>query len=209
MSNRMSVAFVGGGGRWLVEAAKAETSDFWEAKWELGDRNDPDQPLPDVPTLKVWLKQQLQEISAFAYKYEYANFGKCFDRGIKALTESPSAAADGYKIFPDTYGSPAHHQLLNACRSAWVFGGMGSWNDVVFADDEVYAEYEELSDALFNLINLGLAVSATQILIQTPNHQTRLNDVNKGANRTTPTDSQPDIWRGPVRKVAHFNRSGV
>ncbi len=34
ISDRMSVEFVGGGGRWLIECLKPKESDFWEGRWE-------------------------------------------------------------------------------------------------------------------------------------------------------------------------------
>jgi len=39
LSDRMSAGFVGGGGRWLIEAWKGDSSDFWEAKWEVSNQN--------------------------------------------------------------------------------------------------------------------------------------------------------------------------
>lgn len=75
ISDRMSVGFVGGGGRWLIEAVKPSTSDFWEASWEVGDKDDPEQniwhvkygrilrnanqpeqPLPPIEEVKEQLK---------------------------------------------------------------------------------------------------------------------------------------------------------
>jgi hypothetical protein len=37
---------------------------------------------------------------------------------------------------------------------------MGSWNDMGFSDAEVHKQYEELSDELFDLINLALVVAS-------------------------------------------------
>ena len=88
------------------------------------------------------------------------NFGEYFDRGIKALTSPPSSTKKYYNIFPENYSSVEYHQLINACQSAWVFGGMGSWNDMGFNDNEVHKQYEELSDELFNLINLALVIAS-------------------------------------------------
>jgi hypothetical protein len=42
-------------------------------------------------------------------------------------------------------------QLLAAAEIGWVFGGMGSWNDLGFPGDEG-KEYETLSDRLFDLM---------------------------------------------------------
>jgi hypothetical protein len=42
--------------------------------------------------------------------------------------------------------------LLDACQSAWVFGGMGSWNDMGFEGAEK-TEYDRVSDHLFTTLN--------------------------------------------------------
>jgi len=45
VTERMLAGSVGGGGRWLIEAVKATTSDLWEARWEVGDKNRADQKI--------------------------------------------------------------------------------------------------------------------------------------------------------------------
>ena len=52
--------------------------------------------------------------------------------------------------------SIAARQLLLASSSAWVFGGMGSWNDLSFEKEEDNQHYETLSTALYNAINRGI-----------------------------------------------------
>ncbi|GAB3914442.1 hypothetical protein GCM10011575_44990 [Microlunatus endophyticus] len=38
---------------------------------------------------------------------------------------------------------------MAAGSRAWVFGGMGSWNDLGFPDEGVEQDYEQLSSTLF------------------------------------------------------------
>jgi hypothetical protein len=53
----------------------------------------------------------------------------------------PSA---GYEVI-------ARRALAMATRS-WVFGGMGSWNDVGFYDADTQAEYRRVSEHLFQAV---------------------------------------------------------
>ena len=46
-------------------------------------------------------------------------------------------------------------QLFCCAAKAWVFGGMGSWNDVWFGGSD-QEDYRELSDRLFSAIVDGL-----------------------------------------------------
>ncbi|HEC15962.1 MAG TPA: hypothetical protein ENI99_05225 [Sedimenticola sp.] len=198
ISDRMSIAFVGGGGRWLIEAVKPGKSDFWEAHWEVGDQNDPDSniwhvkygrilrntnhpesPLPPASEIKNQLKHVLKKIRDFAFKHDHSNFGEIFNNGIKALSDKPSNYKNEYKIFPENYAASEYHQLINACQRAWVFGGMGSWNDIGFNKDEVHKEYEALSDELFNIINLSLIVASNPL----PRPSKKQNTVNDKHNK--------------------------
>ncbi len=182
----MSVGFVGGGGRWLIECVKAMASDFWEARWEVGDKDDPDQNiwnvtygriarnakqekinLPSVSHLTTELKTVLGEIYSFANKNGCENFGVCFANGINALSVEPKEAK-GYRISPAGHLKIESDQLINACQAAWVFGGMGSWNDLGFNDEAINKEYEELSEKLFNLINVSLMAAVNSSLDSAP-----------------------------------------
>jgi hypothetical protein len=42
---------------------------------------------------------------------------------------------------------------MAASSSAWVFGGMGSWNDIGFPDKQKEDEYDRLSAELYEVIN--------------------------------------------------------
>jgi hypothetical protein len=49
--------------------------------------------------------------------------------------------------------------LLDAAQSAWVFGGMGSWNDLGFEGAD-QAEYDRVSQQLFTVLNETIQVAA-------------------------------------------------
>jgi hypothetical protein len=50
--------------------------------------------------------------------------------------------------------------LLDASQKAWVFGGMGSWNDLGSEGDDQKL-YERLSDRLFRAVNEAIEAAAT------------------------------------------------
>lgn len=43
----------------------------------------------------------------------------------------------------------AARQVFAAAVGAWVFGGMGSWNDFFVEDENLRQRYEEVSESLF------------------------------------------------------------
>ena len=55
---------------------------------------------------------------------------------------------------------PEAVSLLKAAMSAWVFGGNGSWNDVVFTGS-AQVEYESVSERLFSILNEAIEVAAS------------------------------------------------
>jgi hypothetical protein len=165
-SDRMSIGLVGGGGRWLVEVLFRDRSDLWEGYWKVGNQDHPRKLIWQVRYVRVqrsrprWpyqeglhhridaLRDILLEILEFARRHDLKPFDAAFERGLACLDTSIPLPANGRTYAPPGFlGRDAEH-LLAACHDAWVFGAMGSWNDLGFEGDE-QAVYEKLSDKLF------------------------------------------------------------
>jgi hypothetical protein len=180
IADRMLVGFVGGGGRWLIETVSPNGSDFWEARWEVGDQNRPDsriwrvtygriasnQPTLerqaiDLDEIKTRLADNLEAIGNFARMRKLDGFARAFDAGLAQLNaQDPYKSARRSNLVPDQEALPlVAAQLLGAAQVAWVFGGMGSWNDLwVEGDDQ--SLYEQLSEDLYHLLNAAIAAAA-------------------------------------------------
>ncbi len=179
-ADRMLVGFVGGGGRWLLETQMSGLSDFWEARWQIGDRTRKDQKiwrvtyarfarnqppiqpqgLEDLERLLQEFDQHLIAMEEFARFERLDNFANLFQRARSRLHSDPP--------YPDQYHSDlirveflpvAACRLFAACQDAWVFGGMGSWNDQGF-DAETQPRYEALSEKLYQLLNRAIVMAA-------------------------------------------------
>lgn len=186
ISDRMSVGFVGGGGRWLIETMDAELSDIWEAAWRLGDKEDPARKIWDVTYYRVSagrahlqlqtidlvalrndLNSTLSSIEAFATRQGLGYFAGAFRKAHDVL-DSNDPLADVYHsdLVSDPRMSIEARRLLGAAQTSWVFGGMGSWNDVGF-DGSYRHEYEELSDRLFALLILVICGAVNSVVADT------------------------------------------
>jgi hypothetical protein len=142
IADRMSVGFVGGGGRWLVETLHAKLSDLWEARWLVGNREDPEHKIWDVAycrvdkdrahlpfssesltTVKSHLEVGLSKIEAFAARKNLETFAKAF-RAAKELLFSVEPLSKAYHsdLAPTSDISREAKQLLGAAQVAWVFG---------------------------------------------------------------------------------------
>jgi hypothetical protein len=172
LSDRMTAGFVGGGGRWLIEAITPKGSDYWEASWEVGDENHPNDLIWQVTYGRIAKSEQsvqidsrklsevksdltatLNEIINFADKHKLNEFSKSFRHGLKVLeSNNPLEEVFHKDIAPDGLLNTEASQLLAASQAAWVFGGMGSWNDLGFEGSE-QEYYVELSESLYQLLN--------------------------------------------------------
>ena len=169
--DRMLAGFVGGGGKWLIEAIGPQGSDFWEANWIVGNKDDPDKKVwlvayrrvaasestrsfsaLDPAALKATLKRNLGAILGFCRKNKIEAFPKFFETALLSLDSDSPLDGVGYPgIVPKHALSLDARQLLGAAQAAWVFGGMGSWNDLGFTGEEKTI-YDGLSEELYLLI---------------------------------------------------------
>ncbi|NML66939.1 hypothetical protein HHL22_17170 [Hymenobacter sp. RP-2-7] len=166
--------FIGGGGDWLLEVASGPQADYWANRWEVTQPNDPQQliwgvsygrvaarqPLaaarPPLPAAKAALAQALTEIQAFATAQQLDNWATIFGKAL-ALLDSPEPANGVYhNLLVTAEHSLAARQLIFAASQAWVFGGMGSWNDLVFEDEASNQRYETLSGQLYAQVNQAI-----------------------------------------------------
>lgn len=173
LSERTMAGFVGGGPRWLIEVAGADSSILWEGFDRTGDRTAPDRRIwrtayirqnetqrldaaadADVSGAIKELRTVLAEIQPLAQALGVAHFAEMFANAHIALDAPPDPSRD--------LGAPLSRpaqRLVAAAMQASVFGGMGSWNDIVPV--EAYsADYERLSEALFQALQRAVLTAA-------------------------------------------------
>lgn len=175
--DRVTAGFSGGGSSWAIEVAKRDgMSDFYVARWTVGNREAPDRrlwlvdyllvttvPTPSFPATSLQatadeLISALQQIHTFALTIHADNFAALFAQALDTLANPSTRHGYHQDLFPAGTLSPAAAALLDACQSAWVFGGMGSWNDMGIND----SEYERVSDNLYRAITSAIPIAANQ-----------------------------------------------
>lgn len=171
-SDRMSVGFVDGGSRWLIEEKGGPRPLAWSASWSFADRAIDDgriwavtyrglaadpSPMdrPDLDGVEERLRRSLEAAARFAERIG-SSYSESFRRALDCL-DSADAFQSRYHpdLAPSGFLSAQAERVLAACDSGWVFGGMGSWNDAAYggADAE---EGDALSDRLFDALESGL-----------------------------------------------------
>ncbi len=179
VEERMMVGFVGGGPAWLIEAVGAERSQIWQGYDRLGDREDPerriwlntylleaettpqDEAPRDLSVASQEVQASLAEIEELAERVKGMmtnDWGPVFRSAREALGAA-DPRAPYYEIGDFADFDLAQSRLYVACVKGWVFGGMGSWNDMVPPEAHA-AGYEEKSERLFRALCDGVCALA-------------------------------------------------
>lgn len=173
--DRMLAGFVGGGQRWFIEATGETRSELWEAFHRLGDRNDPQRRIwkcthilqgmtpraeldGDVMKLDdavARFRKALVPIETYARDEKLDNFADIFNEAIAAIDSGKPLLEGDDPMAQYTGFSGRQAAIFEACSRAWVFGGMGSWNDVGGGE-----RYERVSQALYDALNDCIAAVA-------------------------------------------------
>jgi hypothetical protein len=181
--DRELVGFAGGGGRRLIAAIKDDEADLWEARWAVGDQKDPakkiwivtygrvatgfdiaGEPERSVADIRADLAAALVDITRFAEAQQLENFAKSFRHATERLAGTAPLDRGWFDKLDDKDGLDLDaRQLLGAAEAAWVFGAMGSWNDLSFKG-EAGKTYDALSNRLFALVNEATAAATNASL---------------------------------------------
>jgi hypothetical protein len=177
--DRMSAGFVGGGGTWSIKVTdrKGQTA-VWLSKWEVWNQEAPErriwrvsygrvperrslsEPFIDLGGAVARLRVALQDIYTFSDKHDCSGFTIRFARAIETLDSRGSTLHGHHQdLAPEGCLPMLARRLLDACQTAWVFGGMGSWNDLGF-DGSDRAEYDRVSERLFAALNEAIYTGA-------------------------------------------------
>src|SRR6185369_13489511 len=178
-SDRMSAGLVGGGGTWTMEVVLRDgKSEFWANRWLVWNQNAPDrkiwrvsycqvetartQPLNlrQIDVVKLNFQKALLEIRNFSERQKCDSFTPFFVRALEAFNHGEAEAAYHKDLYVPGTLTDGAAAMLKAATHAWVFGAMGSWNDMGF-EGEIQKEYDQVSENLFQALNEAIIVAAT------------------------------------------------
>ena len=167
--DHISTAFVGGGSHWFIEVQFEKDSDVYLCDWippidsgvdtrkthyvrfasAINHLNDSS---PSVTDSRVQLQTILKKLAKFAGRFEHSkHWVRNFENPLSTLHEFEPIIPD--EFLPAGIYQKDAHQLIIAAFESWVFGGMGSWNDMAFTGTD-QERYELLSENLYsNLCN--------------------------------------------------------
>jgi hypothetical protein len=168
-----------GGGQWAAVTAYPETQSLWCADWRAGDHNatiddkiwrvryrehpfEPTAHRESIAEASARLGGVLQLAEEFADDADL-DFWRNWFQSAEEKLESESVS---FEYHPDMFPPSGYRNdaraLLSSCERAWVFGGMGSWNDLGFAERELQDRYDALTPKLYDAVLRGITTAVNQ-----------------------------------------------
>jgi hypothetical protein len=182
LSERMSAGFVGGGNEFLLMEFSDVSLQYWRYSSTLGNRDRADQriwqnyfvagatvprqilpiSLPDLDYATDKLFSTLENARKLCQKdisLRESNWEKLFTETATGLRDLQVADDQVNDIWSRLEWTLQQRALFNAASKAWVFGGMGSWNDTSPSDMSLQPEYERVSAQLFDAVNSAVVAT--------------------------------------------------
>ncbi|MHA1211250.1 MAG: hypothetical protein ACTSSH_02200, partial [Candidatus Heimdallarchaeota archaeon] len=162
---------------WLIEAVNKnnEKVELWESYWKTGRAQKhnriwkafyipvtqsvelPSNPSPSLESLSKIFKTALTKIEAFARRNELDFWADIFLKALDLLLDESLVDVND-DFLPNCYTQKAR-QLAAVCKLSSVFGGMGSWNDQWFNDEDQDKLSRNLTEELYVVVNQGLVAA--------------------------------------------------
>jgi len=152
---------------WHIIAEKENTMDIWLQKtvsengevmhyyYVIKGLEKRKIKITSIDTTKLFLKEILSDLIKFTSTKELENWKNVFENASLNLINENLSELINKEYFPaDCYGLEAK-QIFSAVDQAWVFGGMGSFSDVVQVND--YDLYQRLSANLYDTLCKSIA----------------------------------------------------
>ena len=166
VGDRRLIAFVGTAAWFLVATEKDRPSEVWRPIWTLAEGDGPERSTwaveyrgrrsskVEVPRINPAasmdrLTVAITEAEAFAAREGLDDWAAVFGAALRLGEAADPIPPFNPDMFPPAaYGRAARHLLAMADR-AFVFGGMGSWNDLALASPSATDAYERISEELY------------------------------------------------------------
>ncbi len=141
----------------IVNYQKIGITELWKTYFALlkGTCSNLDDTSPSVNESIDHLDHILEMLSNFADRFEHTkHWAAIFNNSRQLLHDSNLSIS--LDAVPIGIYSDDGYRLLKAALSSWVFGGMGSWNDLAFGEEDEH-QYSTLTSQLYNTICTSIA----------------------------------------------------
>jgi hypothetical protein len=172
-----SAGFFGGGGEWIIEAVYENYANYWVGTEDITKPEAKDKRIWSIrfsilkkkaPILnlsistqqaKINLAESLTKIIAFASMNINDYWTNIFKDAYSNLDNRQPSAKYYKDFFINKSYSLGSRQLLTSANITYAFGGMGSWKDIAYADDDDEKLGTDLTADLYNRVNEAIIVA--------------------------------------------------
>ena len=171
-----AVAYSGGVPR-AIQADLPNGFELWYPQWITGgpeskpwlveyrsliSQNNHALPVRPMSTIKDQLRQAVSQAEQFARRSDVnqMNWAGWFANARDLLDSSSPMPPYHPDLLPNSGFSLEARQVLAAAVQAYVFGGMGSWNDLGFEKSRVQQEYEAVTYALYDAVKTATVMAS-------------------------------------------------
>jgi len=119
-------------------------------------------PIEKMSAVKNKLKQAISQAEKFAKRSDVnaSNWATWFTQSLELLDSSSPIAPFHPDILPISSFSLETRQVLSSAMQSYVFGGMGSWNDMGFQKPEIQSEYERITKELYEAVKSAIVMAS-------------------------------------------------
>ena len=171
-----AVAFSGGVPT-AIQADMPNGYELWYPQWKTGGGeqkpwlveyrsllfpNSHTLPIPKMSTVKNQLKQAVSHAEEFSMRSDVnaGHWANWFAKSLELL-DSPNPKAPFHPNMLPNFGfSLDARQVLASAVQSYVFGGMGSWNDMGFEKPEVHKDYERITKELYEVVKFAIVMAS-------------------------------------------------
>jgi hypothetical protein len=137
--------------QYAIASVMAGTDRPWRLYYDRKSRKSKLRQGAHLLASRAALAEAVTEAREFSRLHRIGYVG-AFSKALSALGSRRPSAPYHVDMLPPVGYSLDVRQLLAAATHAWVFGGMGSWGDVLFEDRSVETRFWRLYDKLGNAV---------------------------------------------------------
>jgi hypothetical protein len=171
-----AAAFSGGVPK-AIQADLPNGFELWYPQWKTGGQsqkpwvveyrslmfpNSHALPIQKLSTVKNQLRQAISQAEKFSKRSDVnaSNWANWFTDSLEILDSPNPQAPFNSDMLPDSGFSLDARQILASAVQTYVFGGMGSWNDMGFEKPEIHKEYERITKELYEAVKFAIVMAS-------------------------------------------------
>ena len=134
--------------KWSFLQQKSRQTRMWNVEYWERDNIPVIGDFPDIQNAYQDLENCLVEAKDFSMRRKFG-WEKCFEKALLLLDNRSPVLPFYADLLPSTFMNIKVRQLLAGALQAWVFGGLGSWNDMHITDSSLENEYQQIPKSLY------------------------------------------------------------